>query len=66
MRTEKKGTEYLTSREVAEILRIHPRSVTRFIKEGRLGAVKVGKFWRIPREQLDAFIKRGTKRIEVE
>ena len=44
----------------AERLRLHPKTVLRFIAEGRLRAVKMGKSYRILRSDLDALI--GSKR----
>ncbi|MFA6393858.1 MAG: helix-turn-helix domain-containing protein [Patescibacteria group bacterium] len=37
----------LTIKEVAELLRISPKSVYRLIASGRLKAVKVGHNWRV-------------------
>ena len=48
--------EFLTPKEVAGILRVSPRTVQRWVKEGRLRAVRVGKLWRIPREALEEFL----------
>lgn len=48
--------ELLTPKEVAGILRVSPRTVQRWVKEGKLRAVRVGKLWRIPREALEEFI----------
>lgn len=48
--------EFLTPKEVAGILRVSPRTIQRWVKEGKLRAVKVGKLWRIPREALDELL----------
>jgi len=39
----------------AEQLNLHPRTVLRFIREGRLEAKKVGRSYRIARAHLEAF-----------
>jgi excisionase family DNA binding protein len=39
--------EVYTVEQFAERLKLHPKTVLRFIKDGRLRAVKVGKSWRI-------------------
>ena len=39
----------------AEQLKLHPKTVLRFIREGRLRATRVGKSYRILRAHLDAF-----------
>lgn len=41
--------EMLTVNEVAAVLRVHPRSVQRWAREGRFGSVRAGKTYRIPR-----------------
>jgi excisionase family DNA binding protein len=47
--------DLLTVDRVAEALELHPRTIRRFIREGRLKAKKLGKEWRVLRGDLDAF-----------
>ena len=55
----------LTSREVATLLRLHTDTVKRMCRTGRLRAVKVGRGWRIKRDDVLALLEgnviRGTK-----
>lgn len=44
--------QYLTVNETAELLRTVPQTVYRWCRSGRLKAVKVGKEWRIPADQI--------------
>lgn len=54
-----------TGREIAEILRIHPRSVARLIRRGELGGFKVGRMWRVTEQDLEKFIEeRRANRVE--
>jgi excisionase family DNA binding protein len=46
--------EVYTVEQFAERLKLHPKTVLRFIKDGRLRAVKVGKSWRILRTDMEA------------
>lgn len=47
----------LTTHEAADILGVHQRTVQRWIKTGKLTAIKAGpKLWRIKKEDLDGFI----------
>ncbi len=46
--------ELLTVEAAAETLKLHPKTVLRFIREGKLKATKVGRAFRIPRSQVDA------------
>jgi excisionase family DNA binding protein len=47
--------EVYTVEQFAARLKLHPKTVLRFIREGRLRAVKVGRGWRILRSDLEAF-----------
>ncbi|HEX3700819.1 MAG TPA: helix-turn-helix domain-containing protein [Phenylobacterium sp.] len=44
-----------TVEQFAERLKLHPKTVLRFIREGRLRAVKVGRAYRILRSDMEAF-----------
>ncbi len=52
-------TELLTVDAAAEVLQLHPKTVLRFIREGRLRATRVGKQYRLLRTDLDAFVGAG-------
>lgn len=47
--------ELYTVEQAAEGLQLHPKTVLRLIREGRLKAAKIGKAYRIQRSDLDAF-----------
>lgn len=49
----------LTVNEVAEILSVHPKSVYRWVYEGRLDSCKVGGRRRFAEENVKKFIKSG-------
>ena len=46
--------------EVADILKVSRRTLYTYVKEGKLSAVKMGKYWRVSHENLQAFISTGT------
>jgi len=46
------ATIYLTPEEVAYLLRLHPETVRRFCREGKIPAIHVGGVWRIPLTEL--------------
>lgn len=46
--------------EVADILKVTKRTLYTYVKEGKLPAVKMGKYWRVPQDALEAFISTGT------
>lgn len=45
----------VTVEEAAERLNLHPKTVLRYIRDGRLAATRIGKSYRIERAKLDAF-----------
>jgi excisionase family DNA binding protein len=45
----------LTVEQAAEELKLHPKTVLRHIREGRLQATRIGKAYRIDRTKLEAF-----------
>lgn len=44
-----------TVAQAAQQLNLHPKTVLRYIRDGRLSATRMGKSYRIPRAELDAF-----------
>ncbi|MBQ8000371.1 MAG: helix-turn-helix domain-containing protein [Ruminococcus sp.] len=46
--------------EVADILKITRRTLYTYVKEGKLHAVKIGKYWRVSEQDLQDFISKGT------
>lgn len=54
---DKNPDKLLTIEEVAEILRVSTRTVTRYIESGRLRASKIG-VWRIKQSDLDDFLNK--------
>lgn len=45
----------VTVEQAAEYLHLHPKTVLRYIRDGRLSATRVGKSYRIARAALDSF-----------
>jgi excisionase family DNA binding protein len=42
--------------EVAEYLSVNVQTVRRWIHAGKLGAYRIGKYWRVSREQVEEFL----------
>jgi len=53
--------ELLGVDEVATYLDVHPITIYRWCREGRLPSLKVGKSWRVPRSALEEFLRRGSR-----
>jgi len=50
------GEEILTAAEVADLLRIHPSTVYKLLRQGELPAFKVGSNWRFLRTSIDEWL----------
>lgn len=46
---------YFTVEQIAQLLNIHPKTIQRYIREGRLRASKIGKSWRVTGHDLSRF-----------
>jgi excisionase family DNA binding protein len=53
--------ELLGVAAVAAYLGVHPMTVYRWGRDGRLPALKVGKSWRVARPALEEFLRRGRR-----
>lgn len=53
--------EHFTPQEVAKKLKIDMSTVYRWIREGRLKAVKIGHFWRVSESELQRLLKGETE-----
>lgn len=52
---------YFTVDEVAEQLRVSRATIMRLISQGKFPGIQVGSQWRIPEDELDAYLKRDSK-----
>jgi len=48
----------LTVNETAKILRLGPETVARYIREGKIPAIKFGRVWRVEEKDLENFIRK--------
>ena len=51
--------DLLTVAQVAELVKLHPSTVRRYILAGHISAVRLGDHWRVPRVALEDFIATG-------
>ncbi len=49
--------DYYTVDQIAEMLNIHPKTIQRYIREGKLRAAKIGKSWRVTGHDLSTFVE---------
>lgn len=52
-----KHKEILTAKEVAEYLKIHPLTVHKYAREGKIPAFKIGTDWRFHKKYIERWIK---------
>jgi PTS system nitrogen regulatory IIA component len=52
-----KVKEILTAKEVAEYLNIHPLTVHKYAREGKIPAFKIGTDWRFHKKYIQRWIK---------
>lgn len=48
---------YYTVEQISEMIGMHPKTIRRFIREGKLTGNKVGKQWRIEGHELSRFME---------
>jgi excisionase family DNA binding protein len=49
--------------EVAQRLRVDPRTIYRVIALGHLRAVRVGRVWRVPADALEAYLEGDAEHV---
>lgn len=49
--------QFYTAQEVADILKVNIMTIYRYIKSGRLKAYKIGKEFRIEKNEFERFLK---------
>ncbi|MDA8336472.1 MAG: helix-turn-helix domain-containing protein [Peptococcaceae bacterium] len=53
------GEKVFTPKEIADNYKVTTAAVSKWIKEGKLRAIRLGKVWRIPESALAEFIQAG-------
>ncbi len=52
-----KNKEILTAKDVAEYLHLHPLTVHKYAREGKIPAFKIGTDWRFHKKYIEKWIK---------
>ena len=53
--------EYLTLKEVAELLQVHPETVRRWTIDGKIPGTQIGEVWRYRKADIDALFEKNGK-----
>jgi excisionase family DNA binding protein len=51
--------EIMTTKEMAEYLRLHQITICKLSKEGRIPSIKIGRVWRFDKGVIDKWIAKG-------
>jgi excisionase family DNA binding protein len=52
--------EIMTTKQVAEYLKLHEITVCKYAAEGKIPAIRIGRVWRFDKEAIDRWIAEGT------
>lgn len=56
-----KDIEVYTLKEIEDLLQVTRRTLYNWIKGGKLRAFRIGKEWRVAKEELERFTQTGTE-----
>ena len=51
--------QIMTTRELAEYLRLHQITICKLSKEGKIPSIRIGRVWRFDKEVIDEWIAKG-------
>jgi excisionase family DNA binding protein len=57
------GEEILTTQEVADLLKLHPKTVNKLAKSGRVPAYRIGRQWRFRKSEILKLLEKTTPRL---
>jgi len=56
--------EIMTTKELAEYLRLHQITICKFAAQGTIPAIRVGRVWRFNKEAIDKWISEGQRKSQ--
>ena len=59
-----KAKQVMTVKAVAEYLDVHPMTIYKYVKDGRIPAFKIGDSWRIRKDAMQKWIRESEGRNE--
>ena len=54
--------DILTAYEAMDYLGVGENTLYRLLNDGKLGAFRIGRIWKIPRKELDKYIDKSVKK----
>jgi excisionase family DNA binding protein len=55
-------SEIMTTKEIAEYLKLHEITICKYVKEGIIPAIRIGRVWRFDKEIIDRWISKGQEK----
>lgn len=57
-----KSKEVMTVKEIADYLDVHPMTIYKHVKQGKIPAFKIGASWRISKTSIQKWMKENEQR----
>jgi len=58
----KNELEHYSVKEIADLLKVSPRTIYKYVLNGMLKGYKIAEKWRFSKEQIDTFLKKLEKK----
>ena len=58
--------QIMTTKEIAQYLKLHEITICKYAKEGKIPAIRIGRVWRFDRGIIDKWIAEGEKKSQPE
>ena len=59
-----KSNQVMTVKDIADYLHMHPMTIYKYVKEGKIPAFKIGASWRVRRDSIQKWIKKSEQQKE--
>jgi excisionase family DNA binding protein len=56
--------QIMTTRELAEYLKLHGITVCKYAAQGKIPAIRIGRVWRFDKDAIDRWIGEGTPAVD--
>jgi len=56
--------EIMTTKELANYLKLHQITICKYAGEGKIPAIRIGRVWRFDKEAIDKWIGEGQKKAQ--